>query len=275
MTTPAGNGNGHVLTRDQFAQYVEQRLATLDEVEMIQRADVELIVRVRGGDFRLGLENFYTTYTQNPAQLDAVVATLIRTLQGFNPDRSTQSFADLRERVYPMLKPIALLATVRDRQLPMLVYRPFLADLIVAYVIDEAESVAYINENHLETWQIDEQSLHDQALANLRRRTFDATAYTTAGEGAQRLFIFNSQDGYDATRLLLPELLEQWRAQLPGKLVIGIPNRDFLIAFSDADRTILTNVARQIQFDSAQRAYGLTDQLFTLINGEVREYAWE
>jgi hypothetical protein len=57
-------------------------------------------------------------------------------------------------------------------------------------------------------------------------------------------------------------------------MVIGIPNRDFLIAFSDADESILTSIAHQIQLDSVQREYGLTDQLFTIEDGQVREYQW-
>lgn len=189
--------------------------------------------------------------------------------------RQVSSFAALRERVFPMLKPLLLLNTVRERKLPMLVYRPLLADLMITYVIDEAGSLAYINENHLERWGIAEHELHAQALTNLQTRTAERGSYTATGSGAQRLIVFNAQDGFDATRLLLSGLLAQIQPQFPGAMVIGIPNRDFLIAFSDADRTILANVAVQIQRDAAERDHGLTDQLFTLVNGEVREYEWE
>jgi hypothetical protein len=34
-------------------------------------------------------------------------------------------------------------------------------------------------------------------------------------------------------------------------------------------------VAQQVQADAAQREYGLTDQLFTFANGQVREYSWD
>jgi uncharacterized protein YtpQ (UPF0354 family) len=189
--------------------------------------------------------------------------------------RQITDFAALRDRVFPMLKPLTLLVTVRDRKLPMLIYRPFLADLMICYVIDEPNSLVYINEQHLECWQIGEHELHEQALANLRDRTATRGTFTIAGEGAQRLIVANTQDGFDATRLLLVPLLEAWRPQFPGTMVIGIPNRDFLIAFSDVDRTILSNVARQVQFDAAEREHGLTDQLFTLADGQIREYMWE
>lgn len=273
MTT--NGGNGHILTESEFAAYVEQQLGAMEGVEILHRHGLELTLRVRGVNLRIGLENLYNVYRSNPEQREAVLQTLLKMAQGFNPDRSASSFADLRERIFPMLKPIMLLATVRERKVPMLVYRPFLADLIITYVIDEAESVVFINEDHLERWDTTEHEVHTQALANLHNRTRTSVDYATAGTGAQRLFIFNSQDGYDATRILLPDILDQWRRQIPGNLVIGIPNRDFLIAFSDADRTVLANVAQQVQADSVQRAYGLTDRLFTLINGEIREYDWD
>jgi uncharacterized protein YtpQ (UPF0354 family) len=190
-------------------------------------------------------------------------------------DRTITSFEALHERVFPMLKPLSLLATVRERKLPMLVYRPFLADLMIAYVIDEPNQVAYINEQHLERWEIAEHELHAQAIANLRRRTDERTNYTVTGSGEQRLIIFHSQDGFDATRLLLPSLLERWRPEFSGNMVIGVPNRDFLILFSDSDDTIFANLAHQIQMDAANLDHGLTDQLFTLIDGQVREYEWE
>ena len=95
------------------------------------------------------------------------------------------------------------------------------------------------------------------------------------GAGDQQLFIYNSGDGYDAARLLLADVLADWARALPGNLVIGIPNRDFLIAFSDANPEILRAVAAQVQADAAQRQYGLTEQLFTLVKGVVKEYSWE
>jgi uncharacterized protein YtpQ (UPF0354 family) len=189
--------------------------------------------------------------------------------------RSIINFDDLRLRVMPILKPLELLVTVRERKLPMLVYRPFLGDLMITYVISEGGRLAYINEQHLERWQVSTHNLHEQAIINLRQRTDELGSYTTTGEGAQRLVIFNTLDGFDATRLLLPDMLATLRGLFPGHMVIGIPNRDFMILFSDADNTILANVASQIEADASQHANGLTDRLFTLRGNEVREYEWE
>ncbi len=264
-----------LLEPEAFAEAMAAYLQDQDDIEVVAREGASLRLRVGDSAIVIVLDNFYRMYLEHPRHLGAVAETLLQALRVHHNARTITSFAELRERVYPMLKPISLLARVRERNLPMIVYRPFLADLIIAYVIDEPTSVAYINENHLERWQIAEHELHARALENLRRRTEELGSYTLSGTGAQRLVIFQTRDGFDASRLLLPALLERWQGDMPGRLVIGIPNRDFLIIFSDADAAIFASIAHQIQRDAAERPYALTDQLFTLEHGQVREYVWE
>ncbi|GAB4112677.1 MAG: DUF1444 family protein [Roseiflexaceae bacterium] len=267
-----------VMGPEQFANYVERRLTLNDEeIQLIDRGGrdgMQLRLLVRDQEISSDLSLYYAAYQQRPDLLDAVMQTLVRVLLGELPSETDHDYAALADRIYPMLKPIQLLVEVRERKLPMLVYREFLADLIIVYAIEEGNSFAFLNEDHLERWEIGQQQLHDRAITNLRQRSKDIR-YTTVGEGEQRLFIFNSGDGFDATRLLLTETLDQWARMLPGNLVIGIPNRDFLIAFSDTNADTLRAIALQIQVDSAQQAHGLTDQLFTLAKGQVREYEWE
>jgi uncharacterized protein YtpQ (UPF0354 family) len=263
----------HLLDRDAFAQCV-QPLRTHASISTWQGDDGHRTLHVRGRPIRIKLETIYPHYRQGPVRLDALITTLIRSAQQGQPSRQSTSFNTLRKRIYPMLKPVELLIAVREQNLPMLTYQLFLSDLIITYVIDEQGSVSYINEQHMKNWNIDMTALHTVALDNLRSRTAQ-TPYTTVGEGVQRLFIYNSQDGYDATRLLLPEVLEPWRVTLPGHMVIGIPNRDFLVAFSDNNQHTLTNLAHQIQLDKEQHAAGLTDQLFILSEGTIQEYTWK
>jgi uncharacterized protein YtpQ (UPF0354 family) len=274
--TQLGDGvPNDVMDPERFAGYIERRLSLNDaEIQLIDRVGMELRLLVRERDVTVDLNTYYRAYIQKPAQIDAVSHTLLRVLLGELPTETETDFESLADRVSLMLKPIELLVEVRTRNLPMLVYREFLANLMIVYTIDEEHSVAFINEDHLDRWGIGEQDLHARALVNLQRQTGEAR-FTTTGHGEQRMFVFNSGDGYDATRLLLTDMLTRWAKVVPGHLVIGIPNRDFLIAFSDANPDILRAIAHQVQLDSVQQAYGLTDQLFTLDKGQVREYEWE
>ena len=78
-----------------------------------------------------------------------------------------------------MIKPLEMLVEVRERRLPMLAYREFLGDLMIAYVIDEERSVAYINEEHLDRWSVSVQDLHERAIENLDLPSFDGTIRVT------------------------------------------------------------------------------------------------
>jgi uncharacterized protein YtpQ (UPF0354 family) len=263
------------MAAEQFAAYIQRRLVLNDDqIDVLDREGMVLILRVRGAQLTSDLTRIYEAYVRSPSQLDPIARTYVRVLLGELPDRDERDFSRLAGRIFPMLKPIDLLVSVSERSLPMIAYRDFLAGLIITYVIDGERTVSYINEDQLDTWQVTAQDLHDRAVDNLRKRTEDVR-YTTVGEGDQRLFIFSSGDGYDATRMLLTDVLAAWSRQLPGRLVVGIPNRDFLIAFSDSNRDILRAVAAQVQTDSVQRDHGLTDQLFGLSGDAIREYDWE
>jgi uncharacterized protein YtpQ (UPF0354 family) len=270
-----GDGAQPAMTREQFAAYIEKRLTLHDDIVLLGRDGMDLQLRVADDDRSIDLGVFYAAYARDPTQLDVVMQNFVAVAHGIVPDRSASDFAELADRIYPMLKPISLLAEVRERRLPMLAYSEFLAQLIITYVVYEGRSVAFINEEHLERWGLGVQELHAKALENLRERTQKQVDYSALGEDEQRLFIFNSGDGYDATRLLLTDVIADWANQLPGNIVLGIPNRDFLIAFSDANPTILNSIAQQIQADAARLAYGLTEQLFTFADSEIKEYQWE
>lgn len=279
MSTESGypnNGDTAPMTADRFTAYMARRLPVESgQIEVTEYEGLDVKLRVRGAAMTANLARFYAAYRKNPSQLDAVVGTLVHVLLGEMPATVEGDYARLKEQIYPMLKPIELLVTVRERNLPMLVYREFPGGLIVTYVIDETHTVRYINEQHLEHWQVSVIDLHRQALENLRRRTMEQTRYTATGTGERRIFVFDSRDGYDATRLLLTDVLTGWAAETPGNLVIGVPNRDFLIAFSDGDGEVLRGVAAQIQIDAIEHDHGLTDQLFVLKDGQIEVYEWE
>jgi uncharacterized protein YtpQ (UPF0354 family) len=261
-----------ILLPDEFTQAAAQRLAAEPEVEVLSVDDLALFLRVGGREVTSELDNFYAMYRSAPDQLPAIWEMLADLLTENVPDRSESDTAVLLERVMPMLKPLALLNEVRAEGLPLLVYRPLVGDLMVTYVVDEGESVAYLNEGHLQRWGVSEDVLWARSLANLRARTRGVRPQRI-GSGAGSLLLLNGGDGYDAARLLLPEIFATFAATVPGNLVIGVPSRDFLLAFSDRDRRIFEQIKTQIETDARVQAHPLTEQLFTYQNGALARYA--
>lgn len=267
----SNNGNHLVLQPDEFTQAAAQALAAHPDVEIVGFDELALRLRVRGRDLTSDLHNFYQLYSDAPDQLAAIQQALVTSILDLPPDRTEDNPAVLLARIFPMLKPQGLLEAIRVQGLPPLVFRPLAGELVVTYVIDERQSVAYVNEDHLRRWGVAEPLLHETALRNLRAKAWQPQP-GQIGTGASGLLIFNGSDGYDATRILLPELFTAFAANLPGRLVIGVPNRDFLIAFSDAAPRVFEQVRNQIATDARTQTHSLTDQLLTIHNGAVQLY---
>jgi hypothetical protein len=265
------SNNEMIWSAAEFTQAAAQALASQPGVEIVSVGELTLNLRVNGRELTSDLEHFYYLYREAPDDLPAVQAALIEALIDQPPDRSEDDPAILLDRVLPMLKPLALLEQVRAQGLPMLVYRPLVGELMISYVIDEGQSVAFINEEHLARWGVSEAALYRRALANLRARPWQPHP-GQIGNGKAGLLIFNGRDGYDATRLLLPELFSAFAASTPGTLVIGVPNRDFLIAFSDADPRVFEKVRAQIDIDLRSQPHPLSSQLLALHDGQLQVY---
>lgn len=107
------------------------------------------------------------------------------------------------------------------------------ADLSIVYVLREPSYDVVINAEHLLTWAIEAQTLRDAAMANLR--SWSATApWSEELDGPRRLLSSDTGDGGDAARILLPEVRRHLAGECggPSRVLIGLPDRDFLIAGS-------------------------------------------
>lgn len=255
-----------------FTRLAARTFAALPGIMITGIDALELHIALGDRPVQLQLNNFYEEYQATPDALTAIIQALVDTLTELPPDRMTIDPALLLDRIMPMIKPLALLNTVREGKVPMLAYRPFVGELMVTYVIDEGQSVAFVNEQHLTAWAITEEELYRHALVNLRRLPNPAQLL---GTGARSLLVIASGDGYAATRLMLPELFTAFTKRLHGELVIGVPNRDFLIAWGDDDPIIFEQVAAQITEDAGSKPYPLTDQLFTIRAEQIQLYQQE
>ena len=78
--------------------------------------------------------------------------------------------------------------------------------------------------------------LHETAIENLVARSEAISAHAAQDEdGKVNLILFQTMDGYDASRVLLPTLHDRLREHLGSPFAAGIPNRDILLCFRDDD----------------------------------------
>ncbi len=97
--------------------------------------------------------------------------------------------------------------------------------LILSLVYDLPESVRSVNGDELEGWGVSFWEAREAAITNLAQENF---MVASLGEA---LYASNTGDSYDATRLILSALTDQF--QIEGDMVAMVPNRDTLLITGD------------------------------------------
>jgi len=77
------------------------------------------------------------------------------------------------------------------------------------------------------------------------------------------LILFQTLDGYDASRVLLPDLHERLREHLGSPFSAGIPNRDILLCFRNEEATV-SRLRPQIERDYEQMPHQITSKLLLI-----------
>ncbi len=219
------------------------------------------------------LANLFQSYLDG-ALVGNIADSLIRTMREASESVAPLDTLDL-SRLMPLLKPRSMLDEVARSRVEMIAWQPFISDdVIVTLVLDFPQSVRFVRQDEVETSDKDFDDLLEVALANLYARSA-GDVYELGDEQTGKMFVLATQDGYDATRILIAPLLERLAQQVSGQLVIGIPNRDFFIAFGNANPMLVGQIGQQVKQDAHTRNYPLTSTLFTFRDGELRVYAEE
>ena len=243
------------LSREQFVDQVLQYVHEKFPLVKISRGKEPFSMLVNG--HLASMENVYRMAVLQPEDvrhhIERWVVELVRAAEG-TPDR-TGSFDELRDRILPMIVADA----ERDRR--TMVTEPLLEGLSVAYAIDSDRTIAYIPEQQFNDWGVDRETLHEAALENLVKRSESMSAHAAQDEeGKINLILFQTMDGYDASRVLLPNLHEKLREHLGSPFVAAIPNRDILLCFRNDAETV-ERLREQIEADHRRMPHGVTERL--------------
>ena len=243
-------------SREQFIQQVLQVVAERFPLVKIARDEQHFSMKVNG--HAASLENLYRSVVLNPDesrhQVERWIVELLRAAEG-SPDR-TGSFEELKDRILPMILADKDVAAHKNT-----VTQTLIEGLHVAYAIDSDRTIAYIPEAQFEGWDVTRDELHAAAIDNLVARSEAMSAHAAQDEeGRVNLILFQTMDGYDASRVLLPTLHERLREYLGSPFAAGIPNRDILLCFRNDDETV-ARLRDQIGEDHKKMPHGVTEKL--------------
>lgn len=238
-------------------EHVLQHVHTKFPLAKLARGPMPFSLIING--FPAPLENLYRLSSLRPEDtnrhLERWVVELLRASEG-HPDHSG-TYEQLKERIMPMVIPQG----AGYLQPATMVSQPFVADLLIAYAIDQDRTIDYIPQGRFGQWNVSLDDLHETALKNLVQRSSAIEAHAAPDErGEISLIVFQTMDGYDASRILLPTLHERLRGHLGSPFAAAIPNRDILLCFRNDDETV-EKYRKQIRTDYQQMPHQVTSAL--------------
>ncbi len=189
-----------------FLRFRRRVLAYLDhcpDIRWHQKTPTTVLCMVLGYPLEADL---LTTFIYQRRALEAETRLLedfVAELRGRVPPVPVPLFAHVRDLILPLLKRTAVLLPTRGyRPENHLLYGSLDEDVSILYVVDGLQNVTYITEGMVHGWGIDRQTLHVLALTNLRRRT-EHMLEELGGPRTEYVAV----DGYDATRVLIADLI--------------------------------------------------------------------
>lgn len=221
------------------------------------------------GDSRFGLANVEAKYRlrgSSPEALRQVVQHHFNVVLAADAHELTGpiSWGEAKPILMPQLMPESFLRQA------VLAHLPFAPGLLVGLVIDATHGYRYVRADELGQWRVELPQAYAAALANLDAKS--ETLQIQAVLEGERLLAIQSNDGYDAVRVLLP----RWRAlagdHLGYPFRFGIPNRDLLICWATDNSANTQRAFRaKIADDFQRQPYPLSRDVFEMdTEGRVR-----
>jgi len=201
-------------------------------------------------------------------------------------DSPEHDWARARDLIYPAFRPVGtqglsvegmdrdtLVSRTVSHSQPILDEGP--AGLPVVYTIDAGAFDVVVNGDHLLSWGVGPEAIQDAALANLARWSA-AAPWTEEVSGDRRLVSSDTGDGWDAARILLPEVLDHLVTELGphGRILIGVPERHLLTAGSlrPGDEDFAALFADFIVEHSGGADEPIDRRVFELVDGRLVEF---
>ncbi|HEV8401566.1 MAG TPA: hypothetical protein VGQ31_00890 [Candidatus Limnocylindrales bacterium] len=203
-------------------------------------------------------------------------------------DSPEQDWAHARDIIYPAFRPVgtqglALESIDRDvlaahsaqsHAQPLIDVGP--AELPVVYTIDAGAYDIVVNGDHLLSWGVEPSEVQDAALQNLARWSSTAP-WTDEVSGERRLISSDTGNGWDAARIMLPDVVAHLVAELgsAGRILIGVPERHLMTAGSlrPGDDEFASLFADFIVEQSGGADEPIDRRVFELVDGRLVEFS--
>ena len=150
--------------------------------------------------------------------------------------------------------------------------RPFVGDVWESFAIDADEHMSYVLEAQSRRWNLGADELHQQGSRALWEAS-RAIALEAKRPGDPALtgkyLVIATRDGYDAARLAVKEMRDAIAKVLGYPFFAAIPNRDFLIAWSE-DYAFSDEFADKVREDFERQGYPISPLVYRVDRDDIQ-----
>lgn len=248
------------LTEEKFAKKFIESARRAGYSNALIYEESEFRLRQDNGSY-FNLHNAFRDYqdgdkVQKASILNGYVATLLE-----SGKQTGHAFEKVKAQLRPVIRNLAMLEEVRlehvrSKQAPHeVVYQRLGHDCVTLLGLDFPESTATLTKGPEPQWGVTMDEALAIAINNLRDNTREGF-----GEIIPGLYIGQWADGYDSSRVLLPDVLQ--RAPIKGQPVFMIPNRDVLMVTGDKDNQGIRHMV-ELSFKALENGRAISTQIYT------------
>jgi hypothetical protein len=252
-----------------FREFVIQTLALRFDGLQVDRAADPLVVVVSATN--CGLQNLHAIQRRDNTTKSEMRELVIKHFErmfaksdhhGHGP--APIHWADAKARLRPQFMP----AEYAHQTPAPLAHVPVNADVSIALVVDLENTYSYVRTADLSLWGVSYDAAFEQAVANLDSASTEMAAHIS--DGPNSFVAVELKDGYDAARILLPQFRAFLVERLGEPFLAGIPNRDFLICWSQqSSAEFQAFVKAKIASDCAVQPYPLTSAVLLVTESSL------
>lgn len=212
------------------------------------------------GEHRFGMANLLAEYVQSPVNDQGFEKRIVERFEMLlNMSSTAEAVVPTNwEEAMPRLR--LQLFQHRVDVLGSALKFPFTSNVFFSIVVDSPMGYAYVTQELADSWRQASVDLIEIAQQNLLQASESMQLMLVPGPTP--LAVIQTVDGYDAARVLVPEIRQRLILELTkkndGEIFVGVPNRDFLIAWpTTLPAGISDGIRRQIAHDAIDKPYPL------------------
>ena len=127
------------------------------------------------------------------------------------------------KRIFPVIRSTSFPTAANEKEL---LWEEHTAETRIYYAIDRGTTFSLVTKEMIEKEEMSLVKIREIAMFNVRSLKTDAKRDEVAGN---TFYFINSNDGYDASKILNEQLLKHYENNAEGELAVAVPHQDVLI----------------------------------------------